>query len=129
MEFQDYRASTLDQLPAFCENYEGAVDHFWKDMASVTSVMNSEVYRFRKLSKFSHILLVLPYTNADVEHLFSMVRKIETKERSQLDQSTVCDLLTVKINNDNPCYSIQELINDNMLSMAKSATIKYVKKN
>ena len=37
--------------------------------------------------------------------------------------------LTVKINNDYPCYSNQELINDNMLSMAKSATIKYVKKN
>ena len=129
MEFRDYRASTLDQLPAFCENDEGAVDHFWKDMASVTSVMNSEVYQFGKLSKFSHILLVLPHSNADVERLFSMVRKIETEERSQLDQSTVCDLLTVKINNDNPCYSNQELINDNMLSMAKSATIKYVKKN
>ena len=64
-----------------------------------------------------------------MERLFTMVRKIETEERSQLDKSTVCDLLTVKINNDNPCYSNQELINDNMLSMAKSATIKYVKKN
>ena len=52
MEFRDYRASTLDQLPAFCENDKGAVDHFWKDMASVTSVMNSEVYRFGKLSNF-----------------------------------------------------------------------------
>ena len=93
MEFRDYRASTLDQLPAFCENDECAVDHFWKDMASVTSVMNSEVYRFGKLSKFSHIILVISYSNADVERLFSMVRKIETeKRRSQLDQSTVCDL-------------------------------------
>ena len=57
------------------------------------------------------------------------MRKMETEERSQLDQSTVGDLLAVKINNDNPCYSNQELINDNMLSMAKSAKIKYVKKN
>ena len=53
-------------------------------MASVTSVMNSELYRFGKLSKFSHILLVLPHSNADVECLFSMVRAIETEGKKSL---------------------------------------------
>ena len=51
-----------------------------------------------------------------------MVKKIETDQRKQLDPSTVCDLLSVKINNDNPCYSNRPLIIPTMLISAKTAT-------
>ena len=36
-----------------------------------------------------------------------MVRKIETGERRRLDPSTVCDLLSAKINNDMTNHVIQ----------------------
>ena len=49
-----------------------------------------------------------------------MVRKIETEEQRQLDPSTMCDLLTIKISNDQTCY----LINDTMLQKAKKATME-----
>ena len=66
-------------------------------MAKVHSVMNLEVRRFGILSEFAPVLLILPHLNADPERLFSMVRKIQTEERGQLDPFTVCDLLSVMI--------------------------------
>lgn len=128
MEFRDYRASPLDQLPTFDAKEAGAIDHFWVSMAKVPSVMDLEVLRFGILSNLAQVLLVLPHSNADPERLFSMVRKIETEERRQLDPSTVCDLLSVKINNDKPCFSNSHLMNDNMLSKAKKATMESLKK-
>ena len=67
-------------------------------MAKLLSVMDVEVHRFGVLSSLAKILLVLPHSNADPVHLFSMVRKIETEQRWQLDTSTVSDLLIVQIN-------------------------------
>ena len=128
LEFLDYRASPLDQLPTYEVDRAGGIDHFWAAMAKVTSVMNLEVFRFGTLSSLAQVLLVLPHSNADPERLFSMVRKIETEERRQLDSSTVCDLLSVKINNDKPCYLNSHLINNSMLQKAKKATMESLKK-
>ena len=47
-----------------------------------------------------------------------MVRKIETEERRNLDPSTVCDLLSVKINNDRLCYMSEHLVEQDMLKSA-----------
>ena len=128
IEFRDFRATPLDQLPTYDSKEAGAVDQFWASMAKVQSVMDLEVRRFGVLSNFAQVLLILPHSNADPERLFSMVRKIETEERGKLDPSTVCDLLSVKINNDKPCYLNSHLINDSMLSNAKSATMKSLEK-
>ena len=126
MKFRDFRASTLDELPLFDPKEAGAIDHFWAAMAEVPSVMDSEIHRYSTLSKFAQTLFILPHSNADPERLFSMVRKIEIEERRQLDPSTVCDLLSVKINNDTPCYSNEHLINDDMFLKARSATRKSI---
>ena len=75
------------------------------------------------MAKFAQVLL-----DADPERLFSVVRKIESEEQRQLDVSTVCDLLSVKINNDNPCYSNKHLIKDSISSKTKSATTESLKK-
>ena len=53
-----------------------------------------------------------------------MVGKIETDQRKHLDVSTLCDVLSVKINNDNLCYDNQTLITPAMISSAKSATMR-----
>ena len=80
-------------------------------MAKVVSIFNLELFHFQVLSSFALILLVLPHSNADAAQLFSMVRKIETEECQQLDPSTVCNLLSAKINNNKPYYSNAHLIN------------------
>ena len=128
MEFRDYRASSLDNLPKFDPKEHGAIDHFWAAMAKLPSVMDVELRRFGVLCSLAKILLVLPHSNADPEHLFSMVRKIETEQRRQLDISTVSDLLSVNINNDKPCYLNTHLINDDLLLKAKKATMESLKK-
>ena len=65
-------------------------------MAKLPSVMDMEVHHFGILSNLAKIFLVLPHSNADPERLISMVRKIETEQRWQLDTSTVSDLLSVQ---------------------------------
>ena len=67
-------------------------------------------------SRLGKVLLFLPHLIVDQEILFSMVRKISIEWRLQVDPSTVCDLLSVKICNDYPCY-------DNKSFMADTCTI------
>ena len=62
LEFHDYRASALDQLPAFDLKEVGAIDHFWAAMAKVHSIMDLEVYPFSVLTKLAQVLLVLPHS-------------------------------------------------------------------
>jgi hypothetical protein len=123
-EFRDYRAISDSDLPSLGTNEHAALDHFWAAVAEVKSITDSETYHFGFLAQLAKTLLVLPHSNADPERLFSMVRKIETDQRKHLDVSTLCDLLSVKINNDNPCYDKQALITPAMISSAKSATMR-----
>ena len=61
---------------AFDPKEAGAIDHFWTGMAKVHSIMDSEVFQFSVLAQLAQVLLVLPlpHSNADPEHLFSMVK-------------------------------------------------------
>ena len=52
-----------------------------------------------------------------------MLGKIETQSRSLLSPSTTCDLLTVKMNHDAPCYLSEDLVTDKLLQEAKSAEV------
>lgn len=70
------------------------MDHFWAAMAEVRTVTDQDNFRFGMLSKLAKVLLVLPHSNVDPERLFSMVRKIDTELRQNLDPSTICDLLS-----------------------------------
>ena len=106
MEFHDFRALPLDQLPTFDAKEAGRIDHFWYDVASVPSVMDLEVFHFEVLSSSASVVQVL----LQCACLFSMVRMIVTEEGWQLDPSTVCDLLSEKLNNEKPCSSKTDLI-------------------
>ena len=50
----------------------------------------------------------LPVSNADTERVFSTVRKIITDYRteSEMEQDTLCALLTCKINCDCSCFEL-----------------------
>lgn len=58
---------------------------------------------------------------------FSMVRKIKTETRSELDNSTVVKLLSVKINQEEECW--QAVPSAELCSKAKSATWEYNKRH
>ena len=106
---QDFRALSDHQLPPYNLDEATAIIHFWAAMAEVKLVTDICTLHFGILSRLAKVLLVLPHSNADPESLFSMIRKISTEQRLQLDPSTVSDLLSVKINNDHPCYDNKSL--------------------
>ena len=55
---------------------------------------------FMYISKLAKCLLALPHSSADIERVFSIVCKIVTDFRTELDQSTFCALLSCKLNSD-----------------------------
>lgn len=79
--------------------------------------------RFKYLSKLAKCLLALPHSNADTERVFSIVRKIVTDLRTEMDQSTLCPLLSCKLNSDIECYRLEAP--KELLNKAKHATMEY----
>ena len=104
---------------------DAALDKFWSAI-SVQKAVAADLelpssFAYSSLARLAKILLVLPHSNADPEQLLSMLGKIETQSRLLLSPST-CDVLTVKMNHDAPCYLSRDLVTDKLLQEAKSAT-------
>ena len=59
--------------------------------------------RFSKLFMLMSGLLSIPCSNADAERGFSVLRKVHTDQRASLSQSTIINLLRVKMNNTDCC--------------------------
>ena len=121
-EFLSFQVAPDSQLPIFDPKTDAAIDHFWSLMGKQTAIGDLSSLAYLNLSTLAKIVLVLPHSNADPERLFSMVGKIETQSRSLLSSSTTCDLLTVKMNHDSPCFASKDLISEDLLKAAKSAT-------
>lgn len=111
-ELIDYQVTDSKHLPQ-----EDRIDRFWgllgKDM------------RFSELTRLMKALLCIPHSNASSERVFSMVRKIVTENRMLLDNSTVCALLSCKINHTGQAYKYTP--SQKVLRNAKSATYVYNK--
>ena len=71
-------------------------------------------------------LLSIPVSNADSERGFSMLRKIHTDQRSNLDQSTIVALMAMKFNCDACCCDMK--VSPELLASSKKATTSYVAK-
>ena len=56
--------------------------------------------RFPNLSQLAKCILALPVSNAEAERVFSVIRIIVTDYRIQMDQSTLCALISCKLNSD-----------------------------
>ena len=132
-EFRAFRVSPNHQLPSYNPKEDFAMDYFWPAIAKQKMVTSADLstisLTYSNLAHLAKVLLVLPHSNANPKRLFSMVGKIETQSRSLLSTSTTCDLLTVKMNHDPFCYFSQDLITDEMLKEAKSATRRSLQKN
>jgi hypothetical protein len=131
-EYRAFCVAPNDQLPLYDSKADNALDKFWSAMSVQKTVTGDlelpSTFAYSNLARLAKILLVLPHSNADPERLFSMLGKIETQSRSLLSPST-CDLLTVKMNHDAPCYLSQDLVTDKLLQEAKSATRRSLQKH
>lgn len=70
-------------------------------------------------------MLCIPHSNASSERSFSMVKKILTENRMSMDNSTLCALMSCKINHTTPGYKYCP--SKKVLAAAKHATHLYNK--
>ena len=78
---------------------------------------------FSNLAALMKLLLCIAHSNPSSERIFSMVRKIVTESRTNMQNDTVCGLLSCKLN----CDSITAGLKSSkvLLNAAKKATHKY----
>ncbi len=77
---------------------------------------------FPLLFKLMAGLLSIPSSNADSERGFSVLRKIHTDQRSNLDHTTIVSLMPFKFNCDTCCYDTK--LTEELLVKYKRATYK-----
>ena len=82
------------------------IEQFWGEMGNLDDIF-SGTKRFDVLSKLAKTLLVLQNSNADSERGFSIIKKIHTEFRSDLNNDTICGLLSCKFNQNQCCYEYQ----------------------
>ena len=98
------------------------VDEFWASIHEIRTVdTNQPVYS--TLLVLIRALLALPASNADSERCFSMVRKIDSEDKSHLERTTVASLLALKLNVDEDCFSFKPP--KALLEINKSAVRQY----
>ena len=94
------------------------IDQVWSEVFTIKTPMH--VIRFQLLAKVMSPLLCLPHSNADVERLFSILRKVHTDARHRLNADTITAYLQCKLKIDSPCHQLA--VSAEMLRLAKSAT-------
>lgn len=95
-EILDYILVSPNELPTIQketnrQTKSGELRTYWCEIDQLKVADNSP--RFPNLCSLVKCLLSLPRSNAESERVFSIVRKILTDHRSQLDHKTVCSLL------------------------------------
>ena len=102
--------------------YETKAGLFWLEVGKMTTFEGQP--RFNLLHKLMSGMMSIPVSNADSERGFSILRKIHTDQRSNLDQSTIVALMTIKFNIDNCCLDIE--LPPELLRECKKATKSYI---
>ena len=112
----------ISDLPEF--NVLGHdIDLWWAQILKCTDFVDCNKPLFYQLLKFIKILLVMPYNQAPVERIFSMVGKIDTKFPPTISHDSVCSLLSCEMYYISDCYAVET---PNMLiHSAKTATSRY----
>ena len=96
---------------------------YWQQIGRMTNPDSS--IRFPNLSRLAKCLLSLPVSNAETERVFSILRKVLTEYRTQIDQSTLCALVSFKLNCDSKCFELETLAK--FLEEARTTTMNYNK--
>ena len=78
-EFDGYLVTPSSHLP----DSSNGVDVFWGTMAEIKNPV-TDSYQYKTLSKLAKACCILPTSNADTERMFSILKKIQTDQRSEL---------------------------------------------
>ena len=129
-EFTDFLLSPPGDLPSVryykdCSQTEKPrPGPFWWEVSKMKTLLGE--LRFPNLAKLMAGLLSIPCSNADAERGFSILRKIHTDQRSNLDQSTIVSLMSLKFNSDSCCHDAE--LDEELLKNCKKATCKNLAK-
>ena len=124
-EFTDFLLSPMDLPPLrYYKDCNGEEKPrpgpFWWEVGKMKTLLGE--YRFPNLAKLMAGLLSIPCSNADSERGFSILRKLHTDQRHNLDQSTLISLMSVKFNSDACCHEVK--FDNELLTDCKKATHK-----
>ena len=117
-EYEEFQLLDDNALTLQEDGNARPVDHVWADVFAMKTPLQR--VRFPLLAKAIAPLLCLPHSNADIERLFSILRKVHTDARTNLNADTITAYLQCKLNIDACCYEL--VVSANMLTVAKSAT-------
>lgn len=94
--------------------------NFWIEVSNYKNSVDENP--FKELSAFVISLLVLPFSNADVERLFSTMGIIKTKLRNKMRTKLLCSILFIRegLKADNICCTAYE-IDSEILQMLHSS--------
>ena len=120
-EYREFQMAPDATLPKY-EKDVTRVDEFWGKLSLVSSKITGQKL-YPLLIKVALAMVTIPNSSADCERTFSMVKKIQSDLGSDMDNDTLCALLSCKINQNCVCYTFCPT--SNILSLAKSATAQY----
>ena len=119
-EVLDYSLAPITTLPQV-EEGQDQLCQYWQAIGRMKCVDGT--HRFPNLARLAKCMLSLPHSNADTERVFSIVRKIVTDYRTEMEQDTLCALVACKLNSDFDCYHFDPP--HKVLVKAKKATSDY----
>ena len=119
-ELMDYQLSESDDLPPY-ERGVTRLDKWWAEVGALKTGTGEA--RFPNLFTLMQCLLILPHSTAQVEGVFSLVRRIKTEFRASLEYSSLCALLACKLNTDCACFELPTT--PELLHAAKQSTNVY----
>ena len=122
----DYKLTMSSQLPPVYKEKDKPTKSaelctYWQEVGRIKTLTGTP--RFPNLSRLAKCLVALPRSNADTERVFSIVRKIVTDYRTEMEQSTLCALVSCKLNSNCDCLKLDTP--KVLLKKAKVATMEY----
>ena len=104
------------------------MDVLWYYTANMKTA-GSNARRFKLLSKIAEVVLIIPHSNAELERLFSLVKKKKSLERSSMKLdgklSSILAMKTKYPESSTPCYHWKPT--EDILKTSKKAAIHYNK--
>ena len=124
-EVSDYKLSPPSAIPSVHREPGkptkcAELSVYWQEIGRMKTLCGTP--RFPNFTPLAECILSLPISNADTERVFSIVRKIVTDYRTEMDQSTLCALVLCKLNSNSNCYDLETP--KELLKRAKVATVE-----
>jgi len=122
-----YEKSTVDKVNQQWKNITNIewletsnTTKFWKEVSDYRD--GSNINPFSELCDLSQRILVLPWSNADVERLFSQMNIVKTKLRNRMGPKLVDSILTVRygLKRNGKCCADYELSEDLLKNTSNS---------